>query len=239
MKKQPILALGTILGMLAASPASAQVTLTYKGRLETASHLPGALEQYSTWTAQLDSDVALEVITKSGNDLVVRDGNSLIEEARSAPAGETWSNEQMGTVLVYDFDGDGLLEIVAQKATGALIGDQYWYVWDTGATDSSSLPPSREALQAVGLTRTVPEPASPACRVHFTLAGNQDVTIRILDVTGRLVRTVVDHLALPAGDHRLDWDGIDRDGRGVPGGVYFVQVATKDGVDSRRITLVR
>ncbi|MCA9759326.1 MAG: T9SS type A sorting domain-containing protein, partial [Candidatus Eisenbacteria bacterium] len=71
------------------------------------------------------------------------------------------------------------------------------------------------------------------------VATPQPVSVRILDVSGRLVRQVRDNEVLKVGRHSLDWDGTDRNGNEAPSGVYLVQVAAGGSVDSRRVTLVR
>lgn len=47
-------------------------------------------------------------------------------------------------------------------------------------------------------------------------------TVKIVDVAGRQVRTLVDGQVFKAGEHPLTWDGADNAGRTVPRGVYFV-----------------
>ena len=45
-------------------------------------------------------------------------------------------------------------------------------------------------------------------------------------MAGRVVRPLLDGLVEPTG--RAEWDGLDRQGRPVPAGVYFVRLEAGD-----------
>lgn len=62
--------------------------------------------------------------------------------------------------------------------------------------------------------------------INLTLAHPDRVTVKIYDVSGRLVRTLADGQMFKAGkvDPALTWDGLDNGGRMVARGAYFVSV---------------
>jgi hypothetical protein len=62
--------------------------------------------------------------------------------------------------------------------------------------------------------------------IHLSLAQADRVTVKIYDVSGRLVRTLADGQMFKAGrvDPALTWDGLDDRGRNVARGAYFVNV---------------
>ncbi len=91
-------------------------------------------------------------------------------------------------------------------------------VWDDGSSDSMVGAPM-ELLPPVAVLRAFPNPF----RTSTTLVGSGATALRILDVTGRRVRT------LPAGPSPTIWDGMDEAGRTVPAGTYWV---TKLGSES-------
>lgn len=66
-----------------------------------------------------------------------------------------------------------------------------------------------------------------------------DTSIRIYDVSGRVVRDFVLYppsLLLPV---KLEWDGRDDGGRLLPPGVYFLRIATENRAATRKLMLVR
>ena len=97
-----------------------------------------------------------------------------------------------------------------------------------------------ESIAAVGddepHVRAFPNPAPGPTTVAFALARPSNVTLRVFDVRGRLVRELpVGPLA--AGDHRLHWDGRDDTGTRVANGVYFVRVEGATGRAGRVVQL--
>jgi len=84
----------------------------------------------------------------------------------------------------------------------------------------------------------VPNPFNPSTTVRFDVERPSFTTVRIHDVRGRLVRSLVDGL-MTAGTHTTIWNGRDDRGRAVASGVYVLHLAAGDYRASRRIVLAR
>lgn len=83
-----------------------------------------------------------------------------------------------------------------------------------------------------------PNPARGAVRLRWMLPREAPVTLRILDVSGRVVRTLLrDTPSAVGGD--AAWDGRDAGGRPVPAGVYWAQLSGAGETAARRIVRVR
>lgn len=92
-------------------------------------------------------------------------------------------------------------------------------------------------LEAAGrkpLARNVPNPFNPTTSIQF-VAGGGRTSLRIFDLRGRLVRTLVDG-ALPPGRRHVAWDGRDDSGQRVASGVYVY--ALSEGGESYRGSMV-
>jgi len=83
-----------------------------------------------------------------------------------------------------------------------------------------------------------PNPARGAANLAFSLPRETDVSLRVYDVAGRLVRTVFQGRA-GAGDGVKVWDGRQDDGSPVAGGIYFYRLETGTEVLTRKLILVR
>jgi hypothetical protein len=71
-----------------------------------------------------------------------------------------------------------------------------------------------------------PNPANPHAKLVYVLPRNADgtrVALRLYDIQGRLVRTLVDQNE-QAGPHTVVWDGTDQSGRSVSSGTYFARI---------------
>jgi hypothetical protein len=93
-------------------------------------------------------------------------------------------------------------------------------------------------MEALRLAQNHPNPSSSETQIAFDLPLDGCARLRIYDVSGRLIRTLVNE-TYPAGLHSVRWDGLDETGRAVACGVYFYSL-TAPGVDeSRRMIVVK
>ncbi len=88
------------------------------------------------------------------------------------------------------------------------------------------------------LRQNRPNPFNPTTTLEFGLPRGGAASVRVFDLHGRLVRTVVDG-QLPAGQHTATWNGRDGQGRPVASGVYVVQLAGPGVSESRRMILTK
>jgi len=88
-------------------------------------------------------------------------------------------------------------------------------------------------IAGVSLGAAAPNPAASAARFEFTLDVAQAVTVRVFDVTGRAVATLVQG-QLAAGSHEVTFHA-----GGLPSGVYIYRLETATGALAGRLTVVR
>jgi hypothetical protein len=91
---------------------------------------------------------------------------------------------------------------------------------------------------ALSVAQNVPNPFNPTTRIRFALPAREMVDLRVYDVRGSLVRTLVTG-ELGAGTHDAVWDGRSDGEAQVPSGVYFYRLRTAGGQVTGRMTLVR
>jgi len=89
------------------------------------------------------------------------------------------------------------------------------------------------------LHQNIPNPFNPTTVIGYEVpAGGADVTIRIYDVAGRLVQTLV-HEHRPAGLHQVPWDGRSTNGARVASGVYFYRMQAGRFAETRKMVLLK
>jgi len=88
------------------------------------------------------------------------------------------------------------------------------------------------------LDQNAPNPFNPSTTIGFELTASELVSLRIYDVAGRWVTTLVDD-ELTAGRHRIVWDGKAANGSAVAGGVYRYVLETSSGARSRSMVLIK
>lgn len=88
------------------------------------------------------------------------------------------------------------------------------------------------------LAAAAPNPVVTRTTLHFGLPSAADVSLRVFDAAGRVIRDL-HHGALGAGEYSSVWDLSDNDGAPVARGVYFVRLAVGPQVMSRSVIVGR
>lgn len=83
-----------------------------------------------------------------------------------------------------------------------------------------------------------PNPFNPKTEISFSLPAGSDVQLTVYDLKGYKVIGLVSEF-LPAGEHSVEWDGKDSNGRSMSSGVYLCQLKAGLINMTRRLTLVR
>jgi hypothetical protein len=84
-----------------------------------------------------------------------------------------------------------------------------------------------------------PNPFEDATTIRYTLAEGGPVALRVYDVAGRAVKTLVDDAGVAAGEHIVRWNGDNDTGAAVASGVYFYRIEAGPYVETRRMVLLR
>ncbi len=148
------------------------------------------------------------------------------------------------------FDGSGLIAtlnfrpLVSGKVevamTRADIRDK-----DNKFLLSTDVPfPNHDATAMVDLPATYevaqnqPNPFNPETAINYGLPTATDVSIRIYNVVGQLVKELVNEYQ-PAGMHRVVWNGTNTYGEKVASGIYFYRFETSDYQKTVKMTLMK
>jgi flagellar hook assembly protein FlgD len=88
------------------------------------------------------------------------------------------------------------------------------------------------------LAPSFPNPFNMSTCIPFTVDDRMQVTLRVYDISGRLVRTLLDR-DVGQGSHEREWDGRDDAGVEVASGVYFVRLSVGTRRFTQRAILIR
>ncbi len=91
------------------------------------------------------------------------------------------------------------------------------------------------------LLQNAPNPFNPRTDISFVVPQSSDgqhVTLRIYDLQGRQVRTLID-AAYPEGTATATWDGASDHGQAMPSGTYVYRIRVGGHSEARSMTLVR
>jgi hypothetical protein len=125
--------------------------------------------------------------------------------------------------------------LVAKRVSGS--GTATIYV---ARTASSGIASGDHLLETPILGPSYPNPFNTNTAIPYGVPGrgSQHVSLKIYDVRGTLVRTLLDGEA-PAGSHRVFWDGKDGGASLVAPGVYFARLVVCNVEHVSQLTVVR
>ncbi|MBM2845455.1 MAG: hypothetical protein HW407_767, partial [Bacteroidetes bacterium] len=89
------------------------------------------------------------------------------------------------------------------------------------------------------LSQNYPNPFNPTTTIEFSLARQVQVDLKIYDILGREVATLLQSNAMNAGRYIVRWDGRNRFGQSVATGVYFYRLVAGDFVHSKKMLLIK
>jgi FlgD Ig-like domain len=128
---------------------------------------------------------------------------------------------------------------VAQTTIGPVVSPSYrmqvgfWHEYKAFVSATPEAEAFVWALQAA-----YPNPFNPRTTIRYSLPEESHVALRVYDVRGSLVATLVDG-TVDAGDHVAVWNGRSNTGSGVASGLYFARIDSKHGVLTRKMVLNR
>ncbi|MDH3196994.1 MAG: Ig-like domain-containing protein [Candidatus Krumholzibacteria bacterium] len=88
------------------------------------------------------------------------------------------------------------------------------------------------------LGQNVPNPFNPTTTIKFTIPDKALVRLRVYDVAGRLVRTLVDEERV-ADFYKVVWDGHDNRGSRVSSGIYFYSLEAGKHRATKKMLLLK
>ncbi|MGA7305503.1 MAG: T9SS type A sorting domain-containing protein [Rhodothermales bacterium] len=94
-------------------------------------------------------------------------------------------------------------------------------------------PVAGEIPEKVMLSNNYPNPFNPSTTFEYSISDPQHVLLRVFDLTGRLIQTLVDDDQLPSA-YRVTFDA-----NNLASGVYIYQLQTADRVISKKMLLVK
>ncbi len=88
------------------------------------------------------------------------------------------------------------------------------------------------------LLQNYPNPFNPTTTINFTMTKPGQVELSVYDITGRLVKKLVDENR-PAGKHQVIWNGRDMSDNTVATGVYFYSISDQTTRLVRKMMLIK
>jgi hypothetical protein len=126
-----------------------------------------------------------------------------------------------------------------ERSPAQLIADLF--VWGGhGQGSPIGVPVTESPALRTQLIGARPNPANPSATITFSLAKQGNVSLKIFDVSGRLVRTLIeDAVEASAAPYEIVWDGTNNNGQHVGSGVFFYQLDAPGYTSSKKLVILK
>jgi len=94
------------------------------------------------------------------------------------------------------------------------------------------------APAVTALRSNYPNPFNPTTTIAFDTHKEGLVVMEIYNIKGQKVKSLVNEV-MPAGYHKIEWNGNDESGRAVGSGVYFYRMVTGDYVAVKKMVMLK
>ena len=137
------------------------------------------------------------------------------------------------TVVLVDPAGCGLGDKhpICAAGDGLTKADPEW-------NDDAAWVTAESAAKRTMLLGNYPNPFNPSSSIQYALGEDGQVTLKIYNMLGQLVRTMVDDFQ-SAGYHQVVWDGRSESGEAVASGIYVYRLTAGNLVETRKMQLMK
>lgn len=132
----------------------------------------------------------------------------------------TCAGQGLGTAIVKMYNTDNPALFV-QDTFKVQVGN-------VGITNISSL------IKDYELSQNYPNPFNPTTNINFSIPNSEVVSIRVYDILGNEVATLVNNERLSAGMYKADFNGAN-----LSSGIYFYTIRTENFTDTKKMTFLK
>jgi hypothetical protein len=136
--------------------------------------------------------------------------------------------------MLADINNDGSIECIVVRFDYPSFTNYVYEVYTTGVTTygDKNIPPQFELMQ------NYPNPFNPSTTITYGLSNPQQVNIKIYDVLGNEIRTLVSEFK-EAGNHNIEWDGANDSGVRQATGVYFYRMNAGSRSSTKKMIILK
>jgi len=135
-----------------------------------------------------------------------------------------------------DIDNDGNGDLIFTSASFAVDKPHIFMIEHNGELAIDD--PSYSMPTKFDLSQNYPNPFNPSTQFQYFLPESGEIELAVFDVRGNLV--YVFHKGHQrAGNHNIQWTGVDQNYNSVPSGLYLCRLQTKAGLTTKKMVLAK
>lgn len=118
--------------------------------------------------------------------------------------------------------------------SGVLRSADYGLTWTPLLPISTSVAEANWSVTSFSLHQNYPNPFNPSTQITFALPSVQRVTLKVFDLTGKEVATLLRNERKAAGVHAMTFEA-----QNLPSGIYLYRLQAGEFVETKRMVLIR
>jgi hypothetical protein len=136
-------------------------------------------------------------------------------------------------VVAHDFDLDGKTDLAIIAADYNFGHDSLFVLYNTGNVSGIREEIHQQIPENISLSQNYPNPFNPSTRIEYSIPQSGLVTIKIYDILGREVATLVNE------EKQRGVYSISFDATGLSSGIYFYRIQFENFVQTKKLTLLK
>ena len=195
---------------------------------------PGDTTLLSLEVYDLTNDVFVPFGTGTGDSWYIGSGNEILDPATDKRihlcGGYFWFNRD-GSMTVPPGPGD-IWIITSSGPKTPCDGNVYTFTTALGIEERPEIP------SVCVLYQNMPNPFNSETAITYSVMAKEKVKLKVYDLTGRVVKTLVDNVQEPA-YYNIRWDGRDDKGKRLASGIYFYRIEVGEFRNTKKMILLR
>ncbi|MEZ4690787.1 MAG: T9SS type A sorting domain-containing protein [Ignavibacteria bacterium] len=151
------------------------------------------------------------------------------DPAYSIPPGHT------DTMFYIDFSCSGI-GVGTSVVRMYNVDDPSQYVQNTFSVEVSSVGINNisSIAESYSLGQNYPNPFNPSTNINFSIPGTQNVSLKVYDILGNEVASLLNNESLSSGQYKIDFNA-----SALTSGIYYYTLTTSDFVNTKKMLLLK
>lgn len=164
---------------------------------------------------------------------------NIIRSSVYADPRKMYTNQQFETNLISDITVAGSRKPGLKSFITLRSANVQTQLINLGVYCESGINFENNYVTGYELKQNYPNPFNPSTNIRFVVPKNVSVTLKVYDISGKEISTLINNEKYQAGSYSVEWDGKDFKGNCIPSGIYFYKISTPDYENSRKMILIK
>ncbi|MDZ7796526.1 MAG: T9SS type A sorting domain-containing protein [Candidatus Marinimicrobia bacterium] len=163
-------------------------------------------------------------------------GDGTVDEKDIIPVGVNWGSTRTTSIQKHMINTNDKLMLARHKNAFETIYNSVEGLESTPANAIKQLLETALEIipKSITLHQCYPNPFNPSTEIRFSLPEAMDVSLKVYDINGRQITTLINGTQLETGYHNITFNG-----EAYPSGMYIYVLGTKNSIKAQKMMLIK